>query len=205
METDLFGNRLEQKKLTSIQRLASRQAEFGGRDLYTTEPKDIERFLKALKRDGMTIKTPIWEPAAGHGDISKTLYRNGYIQVHSSDIFPYQDDDINIIESDFLQCNDSGVCQTIFTNPPFNMQEKFLLHALKMNIDVIFFVRLSFISSIRRRKIYEVYKPSYVYAYSARAHCYKNGNKENDKNMIDYCLMWWKPPCKNETILRWIE
>ena len=46
-EIDLFGNKLEQKKLTSIQRLASRQAESGGRDLYKTEPKDIERFIIA--------------------------------------------------------------------------------------------------------------------------------------------------------------
>jgi hypothetical protein len=207
MSVDLFGDIIEKKKLTSIQRIATRQAESGGRDLYTTEPKDIERFLKAIERDELIIRTPIWEPAAGHGDISKTLYKNGYSLIHSSDIIPYEDDDINIVQRDFLLQKDAGSCQSIFTNPPFNMQEDFLLHALKMNIDVILFVRLSFLSSIRRFKIYQTYPPSYVYIYSARAHCYKNGNREQSQNMVDYCVMWWKPyrPHRYDTILRWIE
>ena len=204
MNIDLFGNIVDQKKFTSTQKLSIRQTNFEGRDLYTTEPKDIKRFLDALKEDGLVIPSPIWEPAAGFGDISKTLIKYGY-EVKSSDLYCYQDDLIKIIEADFFVCSKNENCKTIFTNPPFNMQEKFLLHALSMNIDVIFFVRLNFLSSIRRYKIYQTYKPAYVYIYSARAHCYKNGEKTGKTdNMIDYCLIWWKPPYRNEPILRWI-
>ena len=210
MNIDLFGNSAEQTGLTSVQRMATRQAGLPGRDLYTTEPKDIERFLKALDRDGVIIPSPIWEAAAGRGDISKTLINRGYT-VYSSDIIPYRDLDICVDKLDFLLC-EGAICQggadtkTIFTNPPFNMQEEFLLKALSMNVDVIFFVRLNFLSSIRRCKIYEKYNPAYVYVYSGRAHCYKDGIVTGQTmNMIDYCIMMWKPPYKTETITRWIE
>jgi hypothetical protein len=206
MNVDLFGNSVEKKVLTSIQRIASRQADSIGRDLYTTEPQDIERFLKTLKRDGVELSDPIWEPAAGRGDISKTLIKFGH-KVRSTDIYAYSDDEIEVTKLDFFVCNNyQGVmdCNTIFTNPPFNVQEEFLNHALSMGVDVVFFVRLSFLSSIRRYKIYEKYNPAYVYVYSARAHCYKGGDINKGQNMIDYCMIMWKPPYKNETLLRWI-
>jgi hypothetical protein len=203
MNTDLFGNAVKEKSLTASQRIATRQAVLTGRDLYTTEPLDIERFLKAVQRDGVALPTPIWEPAAGQGDIAKTLVRYGY-EVRSTDIIPYHDTDIQITALDFFTCKDSMGCKTIFTNPPFNTQEAFLEHALSFGVDVAFFVRLSFLSSIRRLKLYERYNPAYVYVYSARAHCYKNGDIRKGQNMVDYCVMLWKPPYRNDTALRWI-
>jgi hypothetical protein len=207
MDIDLFGNSVEQKSLTSIQRIATRQVIQAGRDLYTTDPNDIARFIQAIQRDGVELSAPIWEPAAGQGDISKTLMRYSY-EVRSTDIFAYRDKDIDIEALDFFACTDAmggGMkCKTIFTNPPFNAQETFLEHALSLGVDVVFFVRLSFLSSIRRFKIYEKYNPAYVYVYSARAHCYKNGNMEKGQNMIDYCVIMWKPPYKGDTALRWI-
>ena len=207
MEIDLFGNNIEQKALTSIQHIATRQAAIKGRDLYTTEPNDIERFLKAIQRDGVELPTPIWEPAAGRGDISKALMRYGY-EVHSTDIYPYQDNDIKIAALDFFTYKrpmGGGMdCKTVFTNPPFNAQEHFLERALALGVNVVFFVRLSFLSSIRRYKIYEKYNPAYVYVYSARAHCYKDGDINKSQNMIDYCMIMWNPPYKNDTALRWI-
>ena len=200
---DLFGNIEKQKALTSSQRLSTRQAILPGRDLYTTDPKDIERFLTALKRDGLDIPMPIWEPAAGRGDISKTLIAHKYF-VSSSDIYRYEDEDILITKHDFFTSKHAGVHKTIFTNPPFNAQEEFLEHALSMGVDVVFFVRLSFLSSIRRYRIFQSHNPAYVYVYSARAHCYKDGDKKLGQNMIDYCMMMWKPPYKAETIMRWI-
>jgi hypothetical protein len=193
MELDLFGNILKQKALTSSQRMTTRQVVKTGRDLYTTEPHDIERFIKAIQRDGVNFLSPIWEPAAGIGDISKMLIKYGY-EVISTDIFPYNDQEIDIKEMDFFACTSPmGECRTIFTNPPFNLQEAFLEHALSMCVNVVFFVRLSFLSSIRRLKIYEKYNPAY-----------KNGDISKGQNMVDYCVIMWKPPYKNETVLKWI-
>jgi hypothetical protein len=207
MGLDLFGNSVE-KALTSMQRIVTRQAVSIGRDLYTTEPGDIERFIKAIQRDGVDLPFPIWEPAAGRGDISKTLMRYGY-EVLSSDIFPYRDKEIEIAALDFFADSISPELggmdyKTIFTNPPFNAQEEFLERALSFGVDVVFFVRLSFLSSIRRLKIYKKYNPSYVYVYSARAHCYKNGDINKGQNMVDYCVIMWKPPYRSDAVLRWI-
>jgi hypothetical protein len=216
METDLFGKKINPKTSTPTQRMSTRLSVVPGRDLYTTDPKDIERFLKAAERDGLEILSPIWEPAAGLGDISKTLINHGYI-VGSTDIIPYKDSDITVGEADFLTIEKiplhsgaNGISaalepyKTIFTNPPFNMQEEFLIHALSMGVDVIFFARLSFLSSQRRYRIFERYNPAYVYVYTLRAHCYKDGDVSKNKNMIDYCVIVWKPPYKNETVVRWI-
>jgi hypothetical protein len=203
MDIDLFGNSVEQKALTPTQRISTRQSALKGRDLYTTEPADIERFIKAIQRDGVELPAPIWEPAAGRGDISKTLMQYGY-EVRSTDIYAYEDKDICIAALDFFSWDSAMGCKTIFTNPPFNAQEEFLEHALSMNVNVVFFVRLSFLSSIRRYKIYERYNPVYVYVYSRRAHCYKDGDINKGQNMIDYCVIMWMPPYKNETALRWI-
>jgi hypothetical protein len=203
-DIDLFGNHIEPKALTSIQRIATRQVVQTGRDLYTTDPHDVERFIKAIQRDEVELPAPIWEPAAGRGDISKTLIRYGY-EVLSTDIFPYRDDDIDIAALDFFTCkNTVEDCKTIFTNPPFNVQAEFLEHALSLNVNVVFFVRLSFLSGIRRYRIYEKYNPAYVYVYSARACCYKNGCVKKGLKMIDYCMIIWKPPYKRDTVLRWI-
>jgi hypothetical protein len=95
-------------------------------------------------------------------------------------------------------------CKTIFTNPPFNAQENFLRHALSFGVGVVFFVRLSFLASIRRFEIFKQYTPAYIYVYSARAHCYKNGNIDKGQNMIDYCVIVWKQPYRGDAILRWI-
>jgi len=208
MNIDLFGENAKSKELTSTQRMATRQVVLPGRDLYTTEPKDIERFLRAVDRDKLVIPSPIWEPAAGTGNISKTLINHGY-SVYSTDMIPYEDAEICINGADFFFLKaavcEGDLCKTIFTNPPFNMQEEFLLHALSMGVCVIFFVRLSFLSSIRRYKIFKTYNPAYVYIYTARAHCYKDGDINKGQNMIDYCVIMWIPPYKNETKIRWIE
>jgi hypothetical protein len=204
---DLFGFEIEDKALNPMQRISTRQVKQSGRDLYTTEPEDITRFIRALKRDHVEILGPIWEPAAGQGDISRTLIHFG-LEVYSSDLYPYQDEGIKIDEIDFLTCKilDGGAIgiKTIFTNPPFNNQEQFLKHALSFGVDVIFFVRLSFLSSIRRLNIFKKFNPAYVYVYSKRANCYKNGEVKNSLNMIDYCVIMWKPPYQNNTSMRWI-
>jgi hypothetical protein len=202
VKTDLFGNSITEAAQTDMRRIVSRAAPVSGRDLYTTEPADIERFLGAAERDGLEIPGPVWEPAAGLGDISKTLMRHGY-EVRSSDIFPYKDGEIEIAARDFFLCGATD-CMSIFTNPPFNAHEKFLEHALSFGVVTVFLVRLSFLTGKRRLKIYERFNPAFVYVYSGRATCYKGGSTDMAQSMVDYCVMVWIPPYRGSTVLRWI-
>jgi len=204
MSVDLFGNSLTDKTPSKRPAFMVRKSEWAGRDLYTTEQNDIERFLASLQRDGIELPSPIWEPAAGLGDVSKVLLRHGY-EVRSSDIYAYSDGGIDIEGLDFFACDGPMGCKTIFTNPPFNMQQEFLVHALSMGVEVVFFVRLSFLTGIRRHMIFQKYAPAFVYVYSRRACCYKDGAAGNSQKMIDYCVFMWKPPYRGETKLRWIE
>jgi len=205
--TDLFGDIIEDRRvINTMRRITTRQVDITGRDLYTTEPADIERFLWAAKRDDLEIPGPIWEPAAGLGDISKTLIQYGY-EVFSSDLYAYKDETIDIPKLDFFVCNNLiyPSVKTIFTNPPYNEQKQFIRHALSFGIDVVFFMRMSFLSSKGRYRLFMRYRPTYVYIYSGRAHCYEDGKVDKNKSMIDYCVIIWKPPYKAETITRWIE
>jgi hypothetical protein len=205
--TDLFGNRVISSPLVKQSLLIQggyRSATFSGRDLYTTRPSDIVRFLDMIHKNGIHLASPIWEPAAGLGDISKTLIKYGY-EVKSTDIYPYKDEEIEIEAKDFFLNKDSYGCKTIFTNPPFNACEEFLMHAFSLNVDIVFFVRNSFLSSTRRFKIFQRFNPLYCCIYSKRAQCFNNGVVTKGNGIVDYCVLIWKPPYKNETFLRWIE
>jgi hypothetical protein len=188
----------EPEKVTDMYRAVARQTDFKGRDLYTTDQNDVVRFLYALKRDNRRFPGIIWEPAAGLGDITKALVQRGGYTVYSSDLYPYEDEDISIAQADFftsaLPAPEGGTIGAIITNPPFNCQEKFLLRALSFNVSVAFFARLSFLASAKRRKIYETNPPRYVYVYSTRASCYKGGyTGKTVVNMIDYAWFIWEP------------
>jgi hypothetical protein len=204
MNADLFENTVKESPRRKVHQFTCSLNNPSARNLYTTDQKDTERFLSAIKRDGLEIPSPIWEPCAGLGDISKVLLRHGY-KVISTDAYPYQDNDIKINKLDFFSCAHApdGV-KTIFTNPPFNVQNKLLEHALSLEKYIVLFVRLSFLTSKSRLDIYKKNPPLYVYAYSLRAHCYKDGIISKG-SMIDYCLVIFKPHHTGETVLRWIE
>ncbi|MCL2556870.1 MAG: hypothetical protein FWE09_00160 [Treponema sp.] len=186
-------------------RQAARAAPLAGRDLYTTRQEDVGRFLDALERDGLALRGPIWEPAAGLGDISKVLARRGH-EVLSSDAFPYSDGEVEVSgPTDFLAAPLPPGCRTILTNPPFNALEDFLLRALSHGTDVVFVARLGFLSSERRRRIFSRARPAFVYVFSKRAKCLKDGIEDGKASMVDYCVAMFRPPHEAETALRWIE
>lgn len=141
---DLFGyikpdyTPQDKKSSFSVKRKANKQF-----DYYATPPVLIECFLKKHKIIGS-----IWEPACGQGFISEALKSGGYNDVFSSDIINRGYGE----KIDFLKSNKKF--DTIITNPPFNLIDKFLAKSKQQsNKQVIFIASTNFLKGKKRIKI----------------------------------------------------
>jgi hypothetical protein len=100
------------------------------------------------------IPRRVWEPAAGRGAIVNELRSAGH-EVIASDIADYGDP-THFAERDFLlERKMPDGCEAIVTNPPFNIVEPFVAHALELSPIVIMLLRLAFLESERRCGILE--------------------------------------------------
>jgi hypothetical protein len=119
-----------------------------GFDLYETPPVAIEALLAVEN-----LPDIIWEPAAGRGAIVNVLRDLGH-QVIASDIINYgfQLDSI----ADFLRTTTAPIgCNTVLTNPPYQIATEFAGHALDLAPEVYLLARLAFLESIKRTAVLE--------------------------------------------------
>jgi hypothetical protein len=107
----------------------------------------------------------IWEPAAGRGAIVNVLRDHGHAVV-ASDLIKY-DFDLHFVR-DFLTTTKAPVdVECIITNPPFQIINEFVAHALDLVPRVIMLARLAFLESERRTEILE-------HRGLARVHIFRN-------------------------------
>lgn len=173
-------------------------------DFYATEPKALELFIKKLEEDGVYIRHEVWEPACGMKHLSKVLEDKG-ITVRSSDII---DRGVGALIEDFLESNILWYGD-ILTNPPFNLAEKFVEKGneiLKEDGSKLFlFLKIQFLEGKKRKELFKKYPPKYVYCYSARQKCARDG--EFDKYTATtqfYAWFVWEKGFSGETVIRWI-
>lgn len=174
-------------------------------DFYATDPNSLEIFLKALKRDGITLHRGIWECACGNGNLSKVLIRHGF-DVFSSDLL---DRGYGYGDTDFLKQDHNGnVYRDILTNPPYKYAKEFVekaLHYVAKDRYVIMFLKIQFLEGKQRRKLFNKYPPKYVYVNSARQLCYLNGDMSNKMSSATcYCWFIWQKGFKGDPVIRWI-
>lgn len=176
-------------------------------DFYATDPEAVEMLLKLENFNEL-----IWEPACGKGHISDVLKKHGY-RVISSDIvdrgYP------NTLQIDFLNIEETALsmrCANIITNPPYKYAMEFVEKALKIVGDgnkVAMLLKLTFLESKKRRKLFEKHPPKVIYVSSSRLHCAKNGDFETYKkgvgDAIAYAWFVWEKGSKGEPIVRWFN
>jgi hypothetical protein len=124
-----------------------------GLDCYETPAVAVEALLRVEQ-----LPRRIWEPACGRGSIANALRAHGR-EVVATDIADYG---IPITPPgywgrDFLLEASAPVgTEAIVTNPPFQIVEKFVAHALKLAPPmIILLLRLAFMESERRCAILE--------------------------------------------------
>lgn len=177
-------------------------------DYYATEPKAVELLLE------QEVFCPyVWECACGEGHISEVLKAHGY-KVKSSDIIDrgYEGTE----KTDFLQVKKedlkADVSHDIITNPPYKYAKEFVEHALDISTNgtkVAMFLKLTFLESKTRKKLFQKYPPKAVYVSSSRLQCAKNGDFEKyGKGVgtaVAYAWYVWEKGYKGDPVIKWIN
>lgn len=166
-------------------------------DYYATDPQAVEELLKVESFD-----KNILEPCCGEGHISKVLEKHGYM-VKSSDLI---DRNFGAGGVDYLTIKSWH--GDIITNPPYKYAKEFVEHSLKIinpGQRVAMLLKIQFLESVKRRELFEENPPKYVYVFSKRAVCAKNGNFSlYPSSAVCYCWYIWEKGFKGEPVIRWI-
>lgn len=172
-------------------------------DFYATHPDATRAFLNQLDKDNILLADTIWEPACGEGHISEVLKDYGK-RVFSTDLVyrGYGHGPADFLEFEGHWDND------IITNPPFKIADKFVRKAmdiLEPGNKLCLFLKIQFLESKERKRLFEDYPPKYVYVYSERQHTAMNGEFDKYKAKTQcYCWVIWEKYFFGEPTLRWI-
>lgn len=167
-------------------------------DFYATDPNSLRKFLDIFP---LSKHIPILEPACGMGHLSEVLIERGY-KVTSSDLYDWGYGKTNV---DFFK-DYQDWDGTILTNPPYSEGLEFVKKALdivpKGNL-VIMFLKAQFVEGKKRREFFDKYPPKYIYYFTERQVCGKNG-KFPKGSAVCYSWWVWEKGYTGEPITRWI-
>ncbi len=173
-------------------------------DYYATEPKALELLL-----DLENFSPYVWECACGEGHLSNVLTARGY-NVKSSDLIDRGYPETETI--DFLKTRKEDFSRDIITNPPYKYAKDFVEHALDISTSgtkIAMFLKLTFLESKQRRKLFNKYPPKVIYVSSARLQCAKGGDfityKKGTGTAVAYAWFIWEKGYTGDTIVRWFN
>ncbi len=120
-----------------------------------------------------TPRGRVWEPACGDGAMARVIERAGH-RVEATDL---HDRGYGRGAVDFLM--ELGMptgCQSIITNPPFNLGTRFLRHALQMEPHLLaLFLPLTYLEGAERGGIFDQRPPSRVWVFRRRVQLWHSG------------------------------
>lgn len=168
-------------------------------DYYATDPIAGELLLR-VEPD----LNNIWECACGEGHLAQIFDVAGKLG-KATDLI---DRGYGSIE-DFLSNTQPYHNGDIVTNPPYKLAQTFVEHALN-KVDegrkVCMFLKILFLESQSRKKLFTLYPPKTIYISSSRINCAKNGDfKTYNSSAIAYAWFVWVKGYKGETVIKWIN
>jgi len=199
METQLEAT---MKESTFITLGASNHATKGTReenDYYATEPLAGYLLLKAIPE-----LNNIWECACGEGHLAKVFDEAGKLG-KATDLI---NRGYGAVE-DFLINTEPYHNGDIVTNPPYKYAQEFVENAL-LRVDVgrcvCMFLRVLFLESQSRKKLFTEQPPKTVYVSSSRINCAKNGDFVTyNSSAVAYAWYVWVKGYQGETVVKWIN
>ena len=141
----------------------------------------------------------------GGGHLSKVLEQHGY-NVRSTDLVYRGYGETEPL--DFLNTKDvfDG---DIVTNPPYKYALEFVrksLDIVKHGNKVAMFLKLQFLESKSRKKLFLDSPPKTVYVCSSRIDCAANGEFETHKaSAMAYAWFVWEKGFKGDPSIKWIN
>lgn len=179
-------------------------------DFYATNPNDVRSFLTCYGYD--KIKGSVLEPCIGMGHIAKELNKLSSVDIDGFDIKDRNSGFNTKIEC-FLKAEVSKKYDFVITNPPYSLAEEFIrksMNCIKENGKVIMFLKLQFLEGSRRKTLFDLYPPKYIYVCRKRAKPLRMGSEIDPKTGKKWasstiCFAWfvWENGSKDEPIIRW--
>lgn len=173
-------------------------------DYYATEPRAIDLLLEKEK-----FSHHVWECACGQGHLSNRLEEFGYKVFNSDLILRGGCNDAHQIDFLAYKPENGRNDMDIITNPPYKYAKEFVEHALEISMEsvkVAMFLKLTFLESTGRRKMFEKYPPKKVYVASGRLKCAKNGNFDSiGGSAAAYAWFVWEKGFKGKPTIEWIN
>lgn len=173
-------------------------------DYYATDPSAIDSLVANI-----SLPQKIWECACGEGHLSERLKSLGYT-VFSSDLVDrgYGIGGVNFLLS--KEIPHDVTC--ILTNPPYRYAAEFVIHALHLlpanGLCCMFLKTLFLEGKARYDKIYSITPPKFVFQFSSRVLCAKNGDfdkmRASGGSAISYAWFVWEKGYVGDTVIRWI-
>lgn len=168
-------------------------------DYYATDPVAAEWLLK-LEPDLMNI----WEPCVGEGHLAKVFEKAGKLG-KASDLIDRGYGEGGI---DFLKCVDIWDGD-IVTNPPYSKALECTYKALELVPEgrkVCMFLKLTFLESQSRAKLFQEFPFKVLYVSSARLNCAKSGNFDRySSSAAAYGWFVWEKGFKGDPIIKWFN
>lgn len=177
-------------------------------DYYATAYESTKALLDEVNFEGKTFL----EPCVGGGHIAEILkeyYPNakvlwcdlvdrGYPNTKVCDFITY----------DFKE----KVFDNIVTNPPYSLAQEFLeksMSVVKNNGKIAMFLKIQFLEGAKRKEMFKLYPPKYIYVFSKRQNPWRNGSSVDEKGKpwsSTMCFAWfvWEKGFVGEPIIRWI-
>lgn len=167
-------------------------------DFYATDPKAIHLLCGVEK-----FNSNILEPCCGQGHMAEVLKSYQY-SVASSDLY---DRGYGEVKNFFGMAHWDG---DIITNPPYKNALDFVKHSLDIvneGAKVAMLLRTLFLEGKERGKWLVENPPKYIYVFSGRISCYKDGDFLNIKGNGAISFSWfvWEKGYKGEPKVRWLN
>jgi hypothetical protein len=182
----------------------ARPRERAANDWYVEPEWAVRGLLDVQRFSGL-----VWDPACGKGTIPRTFKAAGHAAAIGTDLV---DRGYGRGGSDFLAidpAHDANRAANIVSNPPFNLAEHFLRHALKLATHKIaFLLRLSWLEGRGRAWIFNETPLAAVHPFAARVSM-PPGTVAQEAKGGAVAFMWavwdWSHPVGAPPILRRIE
>jgi hypothetical protein len=169
-------------------------------DYYATEPKAARLIAEVEKFCPL-----IWECACGEGHLAREFEAMGY-SVYATDLIDRGYGEVR----DFLNATAPRGEFDIITNPPYSKATEFVEHSLELLADghkAAMFLKIQFLESKARRKLFDKYPPKVIYVSSSRLRCAMNGDFERYAKSNAVCYAWfvWVKGYCGDTVIKWIN
>lgn len=164
-------------------------------DWYQETAACVDAFLEVEKFDGS-----IYDPACGGGNIPERCIAQDY-DAYGSDIV---DRGYGSADCDFLIT--STVHDNILTNPPFNLAQRFVEHALTLTTGKVAIVqRLAFLEGKARSKFFAETPLARVWVHSSRQSMPPGGSGQEAKGgSVAYAWFVWDHNHTGSPKLGWL-